>query len=200
MTRTLYKDKVVQTQDLASQDFDRVEYKFSNDKEYFQEELSFEDYGKIMRLFEKDIQDSLDDKADSNKFDTLDINLGFHKIADILSISLKPINKSKYTMFCFSTINKLKKTEVKTAIDDFFTLNPELTKDLTALVQNVATRTNLKEYKNFGTKLEALLQQAKVETENFTSQKQQSKKASTSSAKATSQNTKPQENLDSQKH
>lgn len=154
---------------------ERIEYKFSNGKTAFQEELSFEDYAKIMRLFEKEIFDSLEDVS-PKKLEKLSIDLGFEKIAQVLAISLKQDYKVE-------DVKQLKQSEASKCINDFFYLHPSLMNDLTDLSKNVASQMMTTEYRNFTNTLEDLLRKASA---------QPSSSLSTQSAGETSPNTKKQ--------
>jgi hypothetical protein len=101
--------------------FDRVEYQ-KDAKVFRQEELSYEQLIKIMSILKPAVESEVEKIEDNFEFMTLDLDKD--KLINILAVS---------TGVPEADLVKFKLSELEILRDDFFFLNPELTKELATM-------------------------------------------------------------------
>ena len=166
MNRIAYKENVIS----INEDFDRAEYRVLPAGEFAQEELTYEQFYKVLDVLSNDVQKVL---PKLKQFDFMNLKLGKDQILDLLHISTGIDIKSLLTF---------KKSEIKILIDDFFFLNPDLKNELASLCQIAALGMMTTSYVNLEQRLENSLRVSFAE---------QKKTASSQSQAKTSQSSKP---------
>lgn len=140
MKRTLSLEGVTVPNDAT--EFDQALYDVG--REIIQEELSYENFMKVVQLLKAEVKDGLNSVAEN--FETMDVKIGQEKLLSILSIS---------TGVGESVLKALKASEVKQLAADFFFLNAELRDELSSLCMIAAFSKMGTELKNIENLLKA---------------------------------------------